>query len=79
MNHILKALVPGILLFTTFVAHTMTKQSFSVNVDDKGKISLPKDFELELVHLGSWFVPEGDASGFHDVYTQVTSIYRFRV
>jgi len=23
-----------------------------------------------LVHLGSWFVPEGDARGFHHVYTQ---------
>lgn len=24
----------------------------------------------ELTHLGSWFVPEGPASGFHHVYTQ---------
>jgi len=33
------------------------------------------DFDPEtamdgLVHLGSWFVPRGDAAGFHHVYTQ---------
>lgn len=33
----------------------------------------------ELVHLGSWFVPEeGDASGFHHVYTQPEAIEAYR-
>jgi len=27
-----------------------------------------------LVHLGSWFVPEGDAAGFHHVFTQPEAI-----
>lgn len=31
-----------------------------------------------LVHLGSWFVPEGDASGFHHVYTQRESLAAYR-
>ena len=31
-----------------------------------------------MVHLGSWFVPEGDASGFHDVYTEASSVEAFR-
>ena len=31
-----------------------------------------------MVHLGSWFVPDGDASGFHGVYTEKESIDFFR-
>ena len=31
-----------------------------------------------LVHLGSWFVPEGEAAGFHHVYTQAEAIAAFR-
>ena len=31
-----------------------------------------------MVHLGSWFVPEGGASGFHDVYTEKESVLAFR-
>ena len=31
-----------------------------------------------LVHLGSWFVPEGEAAGFHHVYTQPEAIAAFR-
>ncbi len=31
-----------------------------------------------MIHLGSWFVPEGDASGFHDVYTEAKSLAAFR-
>lgn len=52
--------------------------SYSPYVDEIGKISLPNDFRLSMIHLGSWFVPEGDASGFHDVYTESESarIYR---
>ena len=47
-----------------------TKSNFSEFVDDKGNISFPKDFRKTMVHLGSWFVPTGEASGFHDVYTR---------
>ncbi len=43
-----------------------------------GTISLPADFRTELTHIGSWFVPEGDASGFHDVFAQPSAVKHFR-
>ncbi|MCU7918883.1 MAG: cytochrome P460 family protein [Candidatus Thiodiazotropha sp. (ex Epidulcina cf. delphinae)] len=52
--------------------------SFSPNVDSEGNISLPDDFWRNMVHLGSWFVPEGGASGFHDVYTEVETVDAYR-
>jgi hypothetical protein len=51
---------------------------FSPHVDEAGNISLPVDFRATLVHLGSWFVPEGDASGFHDVYTEQATVEVYR-
>ena len=51
---------------------------FSPYVDDSGNISFPGDFRISMVHLGSWFVPEGGASGFHDVYTEKTSAEAYR-
>ena len=53
-------------------------KTFSPYVDEKGGISLPKDFRKGMAHLGSWFVPDGDASGFHDVYTDPETIAAFR-
>ena len=46
----------------------MSPAAFSSNVDAKGSVQFPDNFRMTMVHLGSWFVPEGDASGFHDVY-----------
>ena len=51
---------------------------FSPFVSADGSITRPKDFRTEFVHLGSWFVPEGGASGFHDVYTQRSSAEAYR-
>lgn len=51
---------------------------FSSYVDDKGNIVLPPDFRRTMVHLGSWFVPEGDASGFHDVYADASAVDGYR-
>jgi len=51
--------------------------SFSPYVSDTGSISLPDEFRTTMVHLGSWFVPAGDASGFHDVYTQPETVDAF--
>jgi hypothetical protein len=51
---------------------------FSPYVDRAGNISLPADFRATMAHLGSWFAPEGDASGFHDVYTEATSVLHYR-
>lgn len=47
---------------------------FSPYVDNEGEISFPEGFRTSMVHLGSWFVPEGDASGFHDVYTEKATV-----
>lgn len=47
-------------------------------VSKKGEISLPSDFRKDMAHLGSWFVPEGGAAGFHDVYAQPESVTAYR-
>lgn len=52
--------------------------AWSEIVSEDGAISLPDDFRRELVHLGSWFVPEGAAAGFHHVYTQQSAIEAYR-
>ncbi|MDT0618612.1 cytochrome P460 family protein [Salinisphaera sp. P385] len=54
------------------------EQGFSPYVDDQGNISFPDDFRTSMVHMGSWFVPEGGASGFHDVYTEKKTVAAFR-
>ena len=51
---------------------------FSPYVDKNGTITLPEDFRTSTIHLGSWFVPEGDASGFHGVYTDSGTIEYYR-
>jgi len=53
-------------------------EGFSPYVDEQGNISFPSDFRSSMVHLGSWFVPEGGASGFHDVYTEKESVVAYR-
>lgn len=47
-------------------------------VTKQGEISLPDDFRKTMSHLGSWFVPLGGASGFHDVYTRASDVDSFR-
>ena len=47
-------------------------------VDNRGNISLPGDFRATYAHLGSWYVPEGDASGFHDVYLDPAALEQYR-
>jgi len=54
------------------------EESFSPYVDAQGNISFPDGFRTSMVHLGSWFVPEGGASGFHDVYTEKESVEAYR-
>ena len=54
------------------------KTDFSLYVDKSGNIRLPDDFRLSMTHLGSWFVPEGEASGFHDVYTEPETAKAYR-
>ena len=77
----MRSLVPGMvvmLLGSLSLPAALADDHFSPYVDDAGNISLPTDFRASLVHLGSWFVPEGDASGFHDVYTERATVMAFR-
>ena len=60
------------------LAHADGKASFSPFVDAKGRISLPADFRNKLSHLGSWYVPGGPASGFHDVYADAAGVSAYR-
>jgi hypothetical protein len=66
------------ILLGLFIIPVHADNSFSPYVDDKGNISLPDNFRTTMAHLGSWFVPEGDASGFHDVYTEKATVEVYR-
>ena len=71
----------GLLLLCAFglsSAPLVAGEEFSDHVDANGNISFPKGFRTSMVHLGSWFVPEGGASGFHDVYTEKESVETYR-
>lgn len=56
----------------------LANDNFSPYVDKNGNISFPEKFRTSMIHMGSWFVPEGEASGFHDVYTEKETIEIFR-
>ncbi|KEK29097.1 cytochrome P460 family protein [Shewanella xiamenensis] len=56
----------------------LAKDLPSEYVDKEGNITLPIDFRTSTIHLGSWFVPTGDASGFHGVYTNQGTIEHYR-
>ena len=69
-------IVMGLLL--SRISTVAADEDFSPYVDEEGNISFPVGFRTSMVHLGSWFVPEGGASGFHDVYTERESVLAFR-
>lgn len=77
-------LCPAALYFTLGVSlvnaeeHGKKADAFSPFVDAKGQISLPRDFRRTMVHIGSWYIPEGDASGFHDVYADARAVDEYR-
>ena len=76
---LLKKISAGVLSTLVFCSVAIAQEnSFSPHVDGKGNIQFPEDFRTSMVHLGSWFVPEGDASGFHDVFTEKKSVEAFR-
>ena len=74
----LRAIIGVTLLFSLNVLPLSAEGGFSPYVDDKGNINFPAGFRDSMVHLGSWFVPEGGASGFHGVYTERKSVDAFR-
>ena len=75
-SHYFSSILLGLAL--SIPAASFAMEPFSKAVDAKGNISLPSDFRKEMVHLGSWFVPEGEASGFHDVYTEPQTVDAYR-
>lgn len=64
--------------FACMASTVAAEESFSAVVDADGKITLPEDFRKNMTHLGSWFVPTGDASGFHDVYLNKEAVDAYR-
>lgn len=82
MAHSITKITTSILLLSICGGTSMltyaNDKSFSPYVDASGNITSPKNFRTTMVHLGSWFVPEGDASGFHDVYTEKESVEAYR-
>ena len=73
-NEPVTVLLSAVFFTMALLVHAGTavadKGNFSLYVDKSGNIRLPDDFRLSMTHLGSLFVPEGEASGFHDVYTE---------
>ena len=64
-----------LLILTMFGCSSATASDFfSEYVDETGAISFPHRFKQEFAHIGSWFALEGNASGFHDVYTEKNSL-----
>ncbi|OBS95508.1 hypothetical protein A9261_15125 [Vibrio tasmaniensis] len=41
-------------------------------------IIFPKNFKSEMSLIGSWFIPDGVAAGFHNVYMDKKSIKEYR-
>ena len=62
------------ILFLTSLNSVIASDDFSEYVNTNGEITFPNNFKLNFVHIGSWFAPEGEASGFHDVYTEKESV-----
>ena len=72
------AFAAAVIIVGWAVSASAGDDDFSPYVDDAGNISFPEDFRANMAHLGSWFVPEGGASGFHDVYTEKESVEAYR-
>lgn len=67
-----------VVLSAALINVAVAQNGFSPYVDEEGNISFPENFCTSLVHMGSWFVPEGDASGFHDVYTEAETVAAYK-
>jgi hypothetical protein len=63
--------VLGLAALLSLGAADRTLDGFDRYVRPDGSFVFPgASASDDLVHLGTWFVPEGDARGFHNVYTQ---------
>lgn len=77
------ALVLPILLAIIFFGSSCQTENigtFSPFVDSSGGISLPKTYRTEWLYLGSWVVADEKSPGYgyHDVFTQPSSIEAYR-
>lgn len=68
----------SLIILSLFSFPVIADDNFSHYVDEKGNISFPENFRTSMVHIGSWFVPDGGASGFHDVYTEKESVEHYK-
>ena len=68
----------GTLIICGLFSNLAADDTFSNHVSAEGVIKFPEGFRTSMVHLGSWFVPEGPASGFHDVYTEKATVEAYR-
>ena len=66
------------LILPLVMSFAASASDFSPYVDADGNISLPDHFRTQMAHIGSWFVPDGDVSGFHDVFTEKESLEAYR-
>ena len=68
------------LLSATALASDLSDDTYSRWVDEDGRITLPRDFRSQWIHLGSWLVDDAAAPGYglHDVYTQQESVAYYR-
>ena len=82
MHGIFMCLLIGVSLsIASFVmanGDRISKGALSSTLDVNEEITLPSDFRASMVHIGSWFVPTGDASGFHDVYADSEAVTYYR-
>jgi hypothetical protein len=74
------AAVFGILSVFSLAMIGAAGSSFSPYVDEKGNITLPKDYREKWVYLGSYVVPNEKAPGygFHDIFTQPSSVEAYK-
>ena len=70
--------VPIGIIMILIAVPAYTEDGFSPLVDKNGDIQFPEGFRTSMVHLGSWFVPTGGASGFHDVFTEKETVEAYR-
>ena len=60
---------------SAYAGDDVTLDGYDRHVRADGSFRFDPSTALDgLVHLGSWFVPAGEAAGFHGVYTQSATL-----
>jgi hypothetical protein len=74
----MKNYLTGLLLVLLAGPQAVAAEPLSPYVSGDGAIAMPPNFRTTMTHLGSWFVPGGDASGFHDVYAEEWAVRAYQ-